>query len=145
MRHSRKRAGQQDAASDCLFGNFLQDSAFRSTDNNEPKPAGSDPFARDVFANPFWRYTAAVGTRVHNYSEVREYLEKQHPDWLRALTPRHINAPANYWSQKVLAVSPVNYVSTPNPALAAVQGQIGSSCAMMCRLTTFRGNSCSGP
>jgi hypothetical protein len=50
------------------------------------------------------------------------------------LTPRHINAPAEYWPQKVLAVSSVNsamqnYVSIhehhtrPNPALAAVHGQ----------------------
>jgi hypothetical protein len=75
-----------------------------------------------------------VGTRLHNYKEVREYLEKEHPDWLWALTPRHINAPAEYWPQKVLAVSSANastqnYVSIhehqtePNPALAAVQGQ----------------------
>jgi len=73
-------------------------------------------------------------TRLHNYAEVRAYLEKKHPDWLRALTPRHINAPADYWPQKVLAVSSVNaamenYVSIyenrtlPNPALAAVHGQ----------------------
>ena len=38
----------------------------------------------------------AVATRLHNYKEVREYLEKEHPDWLRVLTPRHINAPADY-------------------------------------------------
>jgi len=61
-------------------------------------------------------------------------LEKEHPDWLRALTPRHINAPAEYWPQKVLAISSANaamqnYVSVyehqtkPNPALAAVHGQ----------------------
>ena len=72
--------------------------------------------------------------RLHNYTEVRAYLEKEHPDWLRALTPRHINAPADYWPQKVLAISSVNaamqnYVSVhehqtrPNPALAAVHGQ----------------------
>jgi hypothetical protein len=36
-------------------------------------------------------------TRLHNYIEVRAYLEKEHPGWLRALTPRHINAPADYW------------------------------------------------
>jgi ATP-dependent DNA ligase len=52
------------------------------------------------------------------------------------LTPRHINAPADYWPQKVLAVSSVNaamqnYVSVhehqtrPNPALAEVHGQAG--------------------
>ena len=75
-----------------------------------------------------------MATRLHNYAEVRAYLEKEHPDWLRAFTPRYINAPAAYWPQKVLAVSSANaamqnYVSiyehqtTPNPALAAVHGQ----------------------
>ena len=75
-----------------------------------------------------------MGTRLHNYAEVRAYLEKEHPDWLRALTPRHINAPADCWPQKVLTVSSVNaamqnYVSIhehqtgPNPALAVVHGQ----------------------
>jgi hypothetical protein len=78
--------------------------------------------------------TPAMTTRLHDYAEVRAYLEKEHPDWLRALTPRHINAPADYWPQKVLTVSSVNaamqnYVSIhehqtrPNPALAAVHGQ----------------------
>ena len=73
-------------------------------------------------------------TCLHNYAEVRAYLEKKHPDWLQALAPRHINAPADYWPQKVLAVSSVNaamqnYISIhehqtrPNPALAAVHGQ----------------------
>jgi len=47
--------------------------------------------------------TTAVGTRLHNYKEARECLEKEHPDWLRALTPRHVNAPVDYWPQKVLA------------------------------------------
>jgi len=72
-------------------------------------------------------------TRLHDYAEVRAYLEKEHPDWLRALTPRHINAPADYWPPKVVPVSSVNaamqnYVSIhahqtrPNPALAAVHG-----------------------
>ena len=48
--------------------------------------------------------------------------------------PRHINAPADDWPQKVLAVSSANAVmqnyvdihehqARPNPALAAVQGQ----------------------
>jgi hypothetical protein len=75
-----------------------------------------------------------VGTRLHNYTEVRAYLEKEQPDWLRPLTPRHINAPAEYWPQKVRAVSSVNaamqnYVNVhehqtrPNPALPAVDGQ----------------------
>jgi hypothetical protein len=30
-----------------------------------------------------------MGTRLHNYKEVGEYLKKGHPDWLRVLTPRH--------------------------------------------------------
>jgi hypothetical protein len=75
-----------------------------------------------------------VGTRLHNHKEVREYLEKEHSEWLQALTPRHINAPAEYWPQKVLAVSSANaarqnyvsiheYQTKPNPALAAVHGQ----------------------
>jgi hypothetical protein len=69
-----------------------------------------------------------------NYSEFKAYLQKEHPDWLRALTPRHIIAPADYWPQKVLAASSVNtamqnYLSIhehqtgSNPALAAVHGQ----------------------
>jgi hypothetical protein len=67
-------------------------------------------------------------------AQVRAYLEKELPDWLRALTPRHINAPADYWPQKVLAVSSANaamqnYVSIPehqikpNPAVPAAHGQ----------------------
>jgi hypothetical protein len=50
----------------------------------------------------------AMTMRSHNYTEVRVYLEKEHPNWLRAPTPRHINAPADYWPQKVLAVSSAN-------------------------------------
>jgi hypothetical protein len=55
-------------------------------------------------------------------------------DRLRALTPRHINAPADYWPHKVLAVSSVNalmqnhvsiyeHQTRPNHALAVVHGQ----------------------
>ena len=43
-----------------------------------------------------------------DYAEIRACLGKEHPDWLRALTAWHINAPADYWPQKVLAVSSVN-------------------------------------
>ena len=88
-------------------------------------------------------------TRLHNYAEVRAYFEKQHPDWLRALTPRHINAPAEYWPQKVFAVSSVNaamqnYVSIyehqtrPNPALAVVHGQAALLLCYDGRLTMFQ-------
>jgi hypothetical protein len=33
-----------------------------------------------------------MSIRLHNYDEVRAYPEKEHVDWLRTLTPRHINA-----------------------------------------------------
>jgi hypothetical protein len=48
-----------------------------------------------------WREPPRMTTRLHNYSEVQAYLEKERPNWLRALTPRHINALADYWPQKV--------------------------------------------
>jgi hypothetical protein len=48
-----------------------------------------------------------MGTRLRNYKEVREYLEKEHADLLRAVTPHHINAAADYLPRKVLAVSSV--------------------------------------
>ena len=35
-----------------------------------------------------------MATRLHNYAEVRAYLEKEHPDWLRALTPRYYQRPS---------------------------------------------------
>src|SRR6516162_7145259 len=38
--------------------------------------------------------------RLHNYAEVRAYLEKEHSDWLRALTPRHINSQPTTGSRK---------------------------------------------
>jgi hypothetical protein len=72
--------------------------------------------------------------RLHSYTEVQAFLEKEHSDWLRALAPRHINATAEYWPRKVLAASSVNaamqnYVSIhehwirSNPPLAAIHGQ----------------------
>jgi hypothetical protein len=57
-----------------------------------------------LFRQAFWTFVTEVGTRLHNYAEVRAYLEKEHPDWIRALTPRHINAPPDYLLQRVLAV-----------------------------------------
>jgi hypothetical protein len=76
----------------------------------------------------FFLLSTRVVTRLHSYKEVRAYLEKQQPDWLRVSTPRHINTPTDYWPQKVLAASSANpaiqnYVSiherqtSPNPAL----------------------------
>ena len=77
-------------------------------------------------------------TPLHDYAEIRTHLEKEHPDWLRALTPRHINGPADRWSQKVWAASSTNaamqnfvsiheHQTSPNPALAAVQGPGGAT------------------
>jgi hypothetical protein len=51
------RADQEDVQSDYLFGSFLQLSAFLQQK----------------------RYATAVGTHLHNYKEVREYFEKEHP------------------------------------------------------------------
>ena len=42
-------------------------------------------------------------TRLHNYAEVRAYLEKEHPGWLRALTPRHIKGPTEILAPKSVA------------------------------------------
>jgi hypothetical protein len=70
-----------------------------------------------------------MGTRLHNYKEVREYLEPEHPDWLQALTPRHINAPADYWPQKVLAVSSVNAATSASTnIILAAQIRRGRDC-----------------
>src|SRR6516164_1984769 len=90
-------------------------------------------------------------TRLHNYAEVRAYLGKEHLDWLRAFTPG-LNAPADYWPQKVLGVSqrtprcrtPSASVSTKLDLIRRWQPftvRRRSSCATRCRPTTFRGNS----
>jgi hypothetical protein len=49
------------------------------------------------------------------YPEMRDFIEKERPDWLQALMPRRIHAPSDYWSQKVLPVSAIT---------AALTGQI---------------------
>jgi len=90
-----------------------------------------------------------VTVRLHNYTEVRAYIEKEHAEWLRGLTPRHINAPADYWPQKVLAVSPANaamqnYVSVhEHPDLIRrwlrSRARRRSSCAMRAYLLCLAG------
>jgi hypothetical protein len=40
-----------------------------------------------------------------NYKELKAFLEKEQPDWIRALIPRQIEASSRYWSQKVLATA----------------------------------------
>jgi hypothetical protein len=91
--------------------------------------------------------------RLHNYAEVRAYFEKEHPDWLRALTPRHINAPADYRPQKsagglIRKRRMQNYVSIrkadrPNPALAAVHSQAALLLRLQCSTNRFGGESVS--
>jgi hypothetical protein len=41
------------------------------------------------------------------YPELRAFIEKERPDWLQALMPRRINAPSEYWPQKVLALATI--------------------------------------
>ena len=37
--------------------------------------------------------------------KLKDFIEKERPDWLQALIPRRINALSDYWPQKVLAVA----------------------------------------
>ena len=89
---------------------------------------------------------------LHNCAEVRAYLEKEYPDWLRALTPRNINAPAEYWLQKVLAVSSVNaamhnYINIYEHQTRSIRllprskARRLSCCAAMCQPIMFLANS----
>jgi hypothetical protein len=39
------------------------------------------------------------------YPELRAFIEKERPDWLQALMPRRINAPAYYYPQKALVLA----------------------------------------
>ena len=69
-----------------------------------------------------------MGT-TYTYKEVREYFVKERPDWLRALTPLHINSPALLTS----TISIHEHQTRPNPALAAVHCQARHcSCARTC-------------
>src|ERR1700746_2280699 len=44
------------------------------------------------------------------YSTFKSFIEKERPDWLRALMPRNIEVPAQYWPPKVLAVAAIQGV-----------------------------------
>jgi hypothetical protein len=77
-----------------------------------------------------------VTASLKDYQEARDFREKEHPAWLRAMSPRRINVPSEYWPQKVWAISATNAAmmnayltrekrTRPNPALVAVQGQAG--------------------
>ena len=48
------------------------------------------------------------------HAEFTGFLDKERPDWIQALIPRRINAPSEYWPQKVFAVATI---------LAAIRNQ----------------------
>jgi hypothetical protein len=70
---------------------------------------------------------------LRNYIEVRDYFDREHRDWLRIMTPRHINAPPDYHPQKIFAVASLNALlqnrdavfdhQRPNAATAMAQVQ----------------------
>ena len=78
---------------------------------------------------------AKIASKSPTYSTVRDFLETTHPEWIRALIPRIINASAQYWPQKVLAVAAIeaalcNQIATQHGlpldhAFTAVEGQMG--------------------
>ena len=49
------------------------------------------------------------------HAEFTGFLDKERPDWIQALIPRRINAPSEYWPQKVFAVAKI---------LAAIRNQV---------------------
>jgi hypothetical protein len=49
------------------------------------------------------------------HAEFTGFLDKERPDWIQALIPRRINAPSEYWPQKVFAVATI---------LAAIRNQV---------------------
>jgi hypothetical protein len=67
------------------------------------------------------------------YAHLKDFIEKERPDWLRALIPRHISAPSEYWPQKVLALATIQAALcnqtahdlgvNPDSTFAAVEGQ----------------------
>jgi hypothetical protein len=73
--------------------------------------------------------------RPKTYGEFRAFVERERPDWIEALVPRHIDAPANYYPQKVLALATIqgalcNQILQdaglkPDATFAAVEGQTG--------------------
>jgi hypothetical protein len=120
--------------SDYLFANVLQHPDFRSTDNKTNLNRRVGPIRERLFSLAVLEIHYCSGHSLTQLQRGQRIPQKQHPEWIRALTPRHINAPAEYWPQKVLAVSSANaamqnYVSIyehqtqPNPALVTVHGQ----------------------
>ena len=81
------------------------------------------------------REFSEIAAKGPKYSEIRDFLEARHPEWLRALVPRIIDAPSEYWLQKVLAVAAIEAALCTqlaserglpaDPAFTAVEGQMG--------------------
>jgi hypothetical protein len=77
------------------------------------------------------------GVSLQNYLEARDYFEREHPDWLRIMMPRHINAPPDYHPQKIFAVASLNSLlqnrnaifdyKAPNAATAMAQAQAATA------------------
>jgi hypothetical protein len=73
-------------------------------------------------------------TRPETYPQLQDFIEKERPEWLQSLMPRRINAPANYWPQKVLPLSTILAAMTnhlllqggmsANSTFVAVEGQM---------------------
>jgi hypothetical protein len=69
------------------------------------------------------------------YGELRAFVERERPDWIEALVPRRIDAPASYYPQKVLALATIQAALCnqllqdaglkPDATFAAVEGQTG--------------------
>ena len=69
------------------------------------------------------------------YPELRDFVEKERPDWPQALMPRRINAPSDYWPQKVLALATIQAAISNqlmkdagmklDPTFGVVEGQTG--------------------
>jgi hypothetical protein len=73
--------------------------------------------------------------RPKTYGELRAFVERERPDWIEALVPRRIEAPANYYPQKVLALATIQAALCnqilqdtglkPDGTFTAVEGQTG--------------------
>jgi hypothetical protein len=69
------------------------------------------------------------------YVALKAFIEKERPDWIRALIPRNIDAEAEYWPQKVLALSTIQGVlcnqiaedlgNKLDPTFGTVEAQMG--------------------
>ena len=76
-------------------------------------------------------FAETFGAKKPRYSEIRDFIESRRPEWVRALVPRIIEAPAVYWPQKVLAVAAIE-------ALFAINWQPMEAVELIARLVRSR-------